>query len=273
MHGQQGVTGGQARVQAEFTEARPMGRRRAAEAEIAFRDGQPVEGEARGEFRRVALQGGLVEAALGAGCGVEGVVEVAGDAVDAEQPLAPGRFIEDLGQAACLCLVGLAAEAAMQGGAVGLVTIGGEARQAIGVQALAEVFEPKVIALFDADLVLAAPEPGVGFGAPGLQGAAAAQWQPELAAAQVADAEPVLRRGLRPVAGQLGWNLAHLALAEQTADVFAQAAVDDAQGDRRLVCAAGDAAHASTQRRSARAVARRASRRLASGAISRRTPR
>ncbi|MCY1299372.1 hypothetical protein D9M70_488960 [compost metagenome] len=84
MHRQQDVTGDQALVQAKFAEARPVGRRWAAEAELAFRDGQPVEGEARREFRRVALQGGLVEAALGAGGGVEGMVEVAGDAVDAE---------------------------------------------------------------------------------------------------------------------------------------------------------------------------------------------
>ncbi|MCY1299371.1 hypothetical protein D9M70_488950 [compost metagenome] len=80
----------------------------------------------------------------------------------------------------------------MQGGAVGLVAVGGEERQALGVQAVAEVLEPAVIALLDTNLALLVPEPGVGLGAPGLQGTAAAQRQPEFTAAQVGYAEPVL---------------------------------------------------------------------------------
>ena len=168
MHWQQGMAGFEALLQTQFDKARPMLGRRATQCQGRVRHSQPVEFEARGEFRGIALEGCAVEATFSAGGGVVRMVQVAGQSVDTDQALVPGGLFEDVAQFGRVFLIGCMAQRAMVHGAVGLFSVRGKQLKAGVVQAVAQMLEPACVTVLDEDVSVLIAEPGMAGRAPGL---------------------------------------------------------------------------------------------------------
>ncbi|MOA36724.1 hypothetical protein D3C78_1582640 [compost metagenome] len=99
---------------------------------------------------------------------------------------------------------------------------------------------------------LADVDPAIADADPLLQRLPLGHGQPQFVGAQMGDAQPAGVRVVRRKLGQGCGQRADAALADQAADVFAQAAIDDALGNHRLVGGVQVQAHFTTHFRSFR---------------------
>ena len=158
-------------------------------------------------------------------------------------------------------------------GAIGLFQIRLEQPQAFSVQTLAQVAKPERVATLDLRRVLSRyPDPGIAGNTPILQRIRLDHWQPQLVSRQIGDPQPdatgLMRKQLMQRLGQR----TDPALTDNSADIFTQAAIDDAAGDVGLIGSFWLQVHATTHFRSLRVECNCASRLTSSGAIRRNTP-
>ena len=169
-------------------------------------------------------------------------------------------------------LIGLLAQGAVGGGAIGLLHIGGEQLKALFIEPLAQVAQPKRVTTLDPGHVWRNHDPGIACTYPLLQRIRPDHWQPQLVSPQMGNPQPVATGFVRKVLAQRLGQLSDPALTDQPADIFTQAAIDDAAGHVRLIGSVWIQAHATTHFRSLRVELSCASRLTASGAIRRNTP-
>ena len=250
-----------------------MRRLRTGEGQGLIGDSQPVEFETRRELRRIAFKGRVIEAAFGPRGRVERVVQIAGQLVNLQQALRPVLEPDDIAECGGIALIGLLAQGPMLRGAIGLLPIRREQPEAFFIQPLAQLAQPQPVATLDLRQLLGRyPDPGIASHAPVLQRIRPHHRQPQLVSAQVGNPQPVVARLRWQIMGQFFGQVRNQPLADHPANVFTQAAINDATGNECLIGGVCLQAHATTHFKSLRVEFRWASRLTSSAAINRSTP-